>query len=73
MGYMSTITKMCPNVMCNACDQVDPIYSKPIVTEISIKKFFKYESHKQLNFKGKAWSKNRLSTYNSKEINTYIN
>ena len=29
--------------------------------------------HKQPNFKGKAWFENRLSTYNSKDINTYIN
>ena len=70
---MSKKKKKCPNVMCNARDQVDPIYSKPIVTEISIKNVVKYESHKQPNFKGKAWSKNRLRTYNSKEINTYIN
>ena len=51
----------------------NPIYSKPTVTEISTKNVVKYESHKQPNFTGKAWSKNRLSTYNSKEIDTYIN
>ena len=57
----------CLRVMCNARDRVDPIYSKPIVTKISIKNVVKYESHKQPNFNGKAWSKNRLSTYNSKK------
>ena len=51
----------------------NPIYSKPTVTEISTKIFVKYETHKQPNFKGKAWSKNCLSTYNPKEIYTYIN
>ena len=71
--YQQKESNICPKVMCNAHDQVNPIYFKPVVTEISTKNVVKYESHKQPNFKGKAWSKNRLSTYNSKEIDTYIN
>ena len=49
------------------------IYSKLIVTEISTKIFLSNMNHKQPNFKGKTWSKNQLSTYNLKEISTYIN